>query len=361
MADPNRITHDNPEPGDVSPGCPGGAPGPCDMTDATMAAVPDEAMSTRGGEACGAECGSRPDGRADGRGGRRGRRPGATVGTLGPEIPKPGSGPCLPTDLPGRHAHRSRPGRRHRRDVRGRNLDPRGREGGRQARGGVAPEGPDLAPARRGRRGGGRASGRGPVGHAPRPPVPGRRPRGVPRLRTRALGGLYCRHRRRRRRAQAPRGPRVRERRGPCLLARPPAGLRGTRRVRRARQGRHQRGPAPAPAPSCPPSSGSPTPRSCAPPATGPQAGRPPRAGRLPRARGRRGRSARVSVAPARAAHQDPDQQRAGAHEPRAQAQDQGRPGVPVDGVRAAPARSASQARQTPTGPRITCSCRGSP
>ena len=170
MADPNRITHDNPEPGDVSPGCPGGAPGPCDMTDATMAAVPDEAMSTRGGEACGAECGSRPDGRADGRGGRRGRRPGATVGTLGPEIPKPGSGPCLPTDLPGRHAHRSRPGRRHRRDVRGRNLDPRGREGGRQARGGVAPEGPDLAPARRGRRGGGRASGRGPVGHAPRPP-----------------------------------------------------------------------------------------------------------------------------------------------------------------------------------------------
>ena len=54
MVSPDRITHDNPEPGDVSPGFLDSASSLCDMTDTTMAAVPDEIMSTRADEACGA-------------------------------------------------------------------------------------------------------------------------------------------------------------------------------------------------------------------------------------------------------------------------------------------------------------------
>ena len=108
MAGPDRITHDNPEPGDVLPGFPGGASSLCDMTDATMAAVPDEIMSTRADEACGAERGARSDSRADGRGGCRSRRPGATVGTPGPRAPRPGSGSRFPTGLPGRRSRTER-------------------------------------------------------------------------------------------------------------------------------------------------------------------------------------------------------------------------------------------------------------
>ena len=108
MAGPNGITHDNPELRDVSPGFPGSAPGLCDMTDATMAAVPDEIMSIQADEACGAEYGARSDRRADSRNGYRSRRLDTTVGTLDLRIPKPGSGSCLPTDLPGRYSRTDR-------------------------------------------------------------------------------------------------------------------------------------------------------------------------------------------------------------------------------------------------------------
>ena len=108
MAGSNRITHNNPEPGDVLPGFLDSASSLCDMTDTTMAAVPDEIMSIQADEACGAEYGARSDRRVNSRGGCRSRRPGATVGTLDLRIPKPGSGPCLPTDLPGRHARADR-------------------------------------------------------------------------------------------------------------------------------------------------------------------------------------------------------------------------------------------------------------
>ena len=108
MAGPNRITHDTPEPGDVSPGFPDSASSLCDMTDTTMAAVPDEIMSTRADEACGAERGARSDRRADSRGGCRSRRPGATIGTPGPRAPRPGSGSRFPTDLPGRYSRTDR-------------------------------------------------------------------------------------------------------------------------------------------------------------------------------------------------------------------------------------------------------------
>ena len=108
MAGPNGITHDNPELRDVLPGFPGSAPGLCDMTDATMAAVPDEIMSIQADEACGAEYGARSDRRADSRNGYRSRRLDTTVGTLDLRIPKPGSGSCLPTDLPGRYSRTDR-------------------------------------------------------------------------------------------------------------------------------------------------------------------------------------------------------------------------------------------------------------
>ena len=108
MAGPNRITHDNPEPGDVLPGFLDSASSLCDMTDATMAAVPDEIMSTRADEACGAERGARSDRRADSRNGYRSRRPGATVGTPGPRAPRPGSGSRFPTGLLERYSRTER-------------------------------------------------------------------------------------------------------------------------------------------------------------------------------------------------------------------------------------------------------------
>ena len=80
----------------------------CDMTDATMAAVPDEIMSIQADEACGAEYGARSDRRADSRGGYRSRRLDTTVGTLDLRIPKPGSGSYFPTDLPGRYSRTDR-------------------------------------------------------------------------------------------------------------------------------------------------------------------------------------------------------------------------------------------------------------
>ena len=108
MVSPNRITHDNPELRDVSPGFLDSASSLCDMTDTTMAAVPDEIMSIQADEACGAEYGARSDRRADSRGGYRSRRLDTTVGTLDLRIPKPGSGSYFPTDLPGRYSRTDR-------------------------------------------------------------------------------------------------------------------------------------------------------------------------------------------------------------------------------------------------------------
>ena len=108
MAGPNRITHDNPEPGDVLLEFLDSASSLCDMTDTTMAAVPDEIMSTRADEACGAEYGARSDRRVNSRGGYRSRRLDTTVGTPGPRAPRPGSGSYFPTDLPGRRSRTDR-------------------------------------------------------------------------------------------------------------------------------------------------------------------------------------------------------------------------------------------------------------
>ena len=108
MVSPNGITHDNPEPRDVLPGFPGGASSLCDMTDTTMADVPDEIMSTRADEACGAEYGARSDRRADSRGGYRSRRLDTTVGTLDLRIPKLRSGSRFPTDLLERYSRTDR-------------------------------------------------------------------------------------------------------------------------------------------------------------------------------------------------------------------------------------------------------------
>ena len=108
MVSPNGITHDNPEPRDVLPGFPGGASSLCDMTDTTMADVPDEIMSTRADEACGAEYGARSDRRADSRNGYRSRRLDTTVGTLDLRIPKLRSGSYFPTGLPGRYSRTER-------------------------------------------------------------------------------------------------------------------------------------------------------------------------------------------------------------------------------------------------------------
>lgn len=108
MVSPNRITHDNPEPRDVLLEFLDSASSLCDMTDTTMAAVPDEIMSTRADEACGAEYGARSDRRADSRNGYRSRRLDTTVGTPGLRIPKPGSGSYFPTDLLERYSRTDR-------------------------------------------------------------------------------------------------------------------------------------------------------------------------------------------------------------------------------------------------------------
>ena len=108
MVSPNRITHDNPKPGDVSPGFLDSASSLCDMTDTTMAAVPDEIMSTRADEACGAEYGARSDRRVNSRNGYRSRRLDTTVGTLDLRIPKLRSGSYFPTDLLERYSRTDR-------------------------------------------------------------------------------------------------------------------------------------------------------------------------------------------------------------------------------------------------------------
>lgn len=108
MVSPNRITHDNPEPGDVLLEFPGSASSLCDMTDTTMAAVPDEIMSTRADEACGAEYGARSDRRVNSRNGYRSRRPDTTVGTPGLRAPRPGSGSRFPTGLLERYSRTDR-------------------------------------------------------------------------------------------------------------------------------------------------------------------------------------------------------------------------------------------------------------
>ena len=108
MVSPNRITHDNPEPRDVLLEFPGSASSLCDMTDTTMAAVPDEIMSIQADEACGAEYGARSDRRVNSRNGYRSRRLDTTVGTPGLRIPKPGSGSHFPTGLPGRRSRTER-------------------------------------------------------------------------------------------------------------------------------------------------------------------------------------------------------------------------------------------------------------
>ena len=108
MVSSNRITHNNPELRDVLLEFLDSASSLCDMTDTTMAAVPDEIMSIQADEACGAEYGARSDRRADGRNGYRSRRLDTTVGTLDLRIPKPGSGSYFPTDLPGRYSRTER-------------------------------------------------------------------------------------------------------------------------------------------------------------------------------------------------------------------------------------------------------------
>ena len=218
MAGPNGIAHGNPEPGDVLPGFPGSAPSLCDMTDATMAAVPDEIMSTRADEACGAERGARSDRRADSRGGYRSRRLDTTVGTPGLRITKPGSGSYFPTDLPGRYSRTDR-----------------------ALAAAVAETCVTGTPARKA----GRVAAELGAGSPPRDQVsrlcaavdgevdaPPARDWSAMRLDCLFPGATYagCRV-----------SGRVRERRGPRLLARLPAGPRGTRGVRRAP--RHLRRP----------------------------------------------------------------------------------------------------------------------
>ena len=321
MAGPDRMTHDNPEPGDVSRGFPGGASSLCDMTDATMAAVPDEIMSTRADEACGAERGARSDSRADGRGGCRGRRPGATVGTPGPRAPRPGSGSRLPTGLPARHPRADRalaaavaetcaagtPAREAGRVAAelGAGSPPRDRASRLCAAAGGEVDAP-LAGDWSAMRldcllpgatcAGCRASGRvrpGALAAAIGVGDDGRR----------RLAGLACAnaggHASWRGLPRDPGGG------GACdvrlAASDAHAGLAGAimdacpeatwrRRVARARRDVPARagggGTGAAPAPPCPPSSGSPTPRSCAPPATRPQAGRPPSRRAPPACRG---------------------------------------------------------------------------
>ena len=108
MAGPNRITHDNPELRDVLLEFLDSASSLCDMTDTTMAAVPDEIMSIQADEACGAEYGARSDRRVNSRNGYRSRRLDTTVGTLDLRIPKLRSGSYFPTDLLERYSRTDR-------------------------------------------------------------------------------------------------------------------------------------------------------------------------------------------------------------------------------------------------------------
>ena len=108
MVSSNRITHNNPELRDVLLEFLDSASSLCDMTDTTMAAVPDEIMSIQADEACGAEYGARSDRRVNSRNGYRSRRLDTTVGTLDLRIPKPGSGSYFPTGLLERYSRTDR-------------------------------------------------------------------------------------------------------------------------------------------------------------------------------------------------------------------------------------------------------------
>ena len=108
MVSPNRITHDNPELRDVLLEFLDSASSLCDMTDTTMAAVLNEIMSIQADEACGAEYGARSDRRVNSRNGYRSRRLDTTVGTLDLRIPKLRSGSYFPTDLLERYSRTDR-------------------------------------------------------------------------------------------------------------------------------------------------------------------------------------------------------------------------------------------------------------
>ena len=108
MVSSNRITHNNPELRDVLLEFLDSASSLCDMTDTTMAAVPDEIMSTRADEACGAEYGARSDRRVNSRNGYRSRRLDTTIGTLDLRIPKLRSGSYFPTGLLERYSRTER-------------------------------------------------------------------------------------------------------------------------------------------------------------------------------------------------------------------------------------------------------------
>ena len=108
MVSPNRITHDNPELRDVLLEFLDSASSLCDMMNTTMAAVLNEIMSIQADEACGAEYGARSDRRVNSRNGYRSRRLDTTVGTLDLRIPKLRSGSYFPTDLLERYSRTDR-------------------------------------------------------------------------------------------------------------------------------------------------------------------------------------------------------------------------------------------------------------
>ena len=321
MVSSNRITHNNPEPGDVLLEFLDSASSLCDMMNTTMAAVPDEIMSTRADEACGAEYGARSDRRVNSRNGYRSRRLDTAIGTPGPRAPRPGSGSRFPTGLPGRRSRTERA---------------------------LAAAVAEMCATGTSTRKAGRVAAKFGAGSPPRDRVsrlcaavdgevdaflardwsamrlaylfPGATYAGCRvsgRVRPEALAaaigvgddgrrrlvGLAC--------ANAGgyaswRGlPRDLEGRGACdvrlVTSDAHDGLAGAimdaypeatwqRRVARARRDVLARagggGTGAAPAPPCPPSSGSPTPRSCAPPATRPQASWPPSRRAPPACRG---------------------------------------------------------------------------
>lgn len=99
MVNNNRIPHDSPELREVLMGFLDSASSLCDMMNTTMAAVLNEVMSIQADEACGAGYGERSDARVNSRNGYRERRLETTVGTLPLLVPKLRSGSYFPTDL----------------------------------------------------------------------------------------------------------------------------------------------------------------------------------------------------------------------------------------------------------------------
>ena len=417
MVSPNRITHDNPELRDVLLEFLDSASSLCDMMNTTMAAVLNEIMSTRADEACGAEYGARSDRRVNSRNGYRSRRLDTTVGTLDLRIPKLRSGSYFPTDLLERYSRTDRALAAAVAEMYVTGTSTRKVEKV-AAKFGVESLSKDqvsrLCAVIDGEVDAFLARDWSAMRFAylfldatyVRCRVSGRvrseafiTAIGVGDDGRKHFVGLAC--------ANAEsyaswRGfPRDLEGRGACdvrlVTSDAHDGLAGAirdacpeatwqRRVARARRdvlakidGREDRrraraavspilgesDPAPVRAP-CHEAAGELA-------SLAPDASRVPGdAGsilarvlsltrRLPRARGRRGRGARIPVVPARAPHRGPDQQRAGAHELRAQAQDQGRPDVPVDGVRAVPARWRRGRGKRRLGPREPARVEGVP